>query len=1050
MRDFYESVYGTYQTPPNFQGQDPSKKSRSSGSNGNVFGRFLKLGKSKSDANGYNVKSRNKPPTQQYDLEEDFRVTSTSKSPVERMVYKVNNRKDMSKSHSWIYGSVKLPSDLPFGYSHGYSPGSPGCSSQNMHSSRCQTMDYCGMCECSSEFNFHPEAPPHPHPGGIPFENNNCHACHTPNYTVNDCCKHSQVYNGQKQYAGNVDNSKKFASSVRKLTWKSLKQVVKKRPTLDVLKRSNPRAPVSPLNVLKEEPVCTHEGLLRSNYFFPDKKSFYASCTDVYGDSPQHVTASVRVRPKRSRQPWPFPNEFGPVPNYQEEEIYHSEWDLRQFLPYDVWLAASNNPYLSPNSASISTKNPKTNRHSSDQSPLAITDGAVPSASVSPYMGEEGSSTCNNYPTKSKSIGSGSIIYGSCQSSVMRSSILQTDVTAYQLIKPKKPLPSKNPLGENNDDPTDSDELSDNVVSEDPVRIGGQGIYMISGIQPSPALSTAKSLSSVHSQSNESNEKSQIKAIGGNSRKIQDGARSDVSWKMDLRGSPQLQQMSPHSIKNVPSGSREREQTADKFNNKITEPIDSTSQTVVKTNNGNAVSAKTGLKTYYSQPVGSHGVQYGAGNANSTYISNVNTVQPMKFSSPRAIVSGLNYENQVTSDSNAGSENRQSYLSEFEVFEFQDTIPNVNSTSYSSPSPSKETTAARSSQPEREEKKNLKASSNNSYTNSVSRHSSGMKPYLDCGHQEPDDWSSIGEDPTPIYREGGSASQNSSNNPGDVGHNGKKNGDNNRRGNADHNGRGGGDFSGNVSSQSVGKRKKLRPGQGKSKTVLKETIYEEDSENSDEWSLHQSKQQVYAVKIVVSQNVASEYVKPILKKDRVYETPSVDSRPGQSCPQLPHKTTGSCHTNTGSDICGEGQVNTAPPTRSTKKVQFDSTRLVVLADDGDHEEEIESDNTSAKDSAEDKQDDWIVEEDYLPSNILENKKKQQQQNHEELKFQPSPNESKRDFQEPSRDYPPERRSNPAKTTNSKFSNVGFELPDTAESYGEQVGSHVVSNADYKS
>ena len=223
-----------------------------------------------------------------------------------------------------------------------------------------------------------------------------CHACNISALTAANASKFAkqQHHHKQKQQQPEADsnaNSKSFASSVRKLTWKSLKQAVKKRPSIDSLKP----APLPPDaswssngNFLDAVGGGGGPGLFMSqddvlnatttNYFFPEKKyqkgapsatAYFGSCTDLFTGvgrngagamgaydhmtPPQHMTASVRVRPKRSRETWHFDgcgsNDLGgPTSNYQQQDgphahgAYHSEWDLRNYTPYEEWLTVAN------------------------------------------------------------------------------------------------------------------------------------------------------------------------------------------------------------------------------------------------------------------------------------------------------------------------------------------------------------------------------------------------------------------------------------------------------------------------------------------------------------------------------------------------------------------------------------------------------------------------------------------------------------------------------------------------------------------------------------
>lgn len=428
------------------------------------------MGKSKSDAgppSGYSSSTSNagsvsrrggsrNPETCELD---EFRLSPSviARGPVQKMVHNKANRRDVSRSHSWIYGSVKLASDLPFGYADQFSsfqegedhPGGGGGGEEMMEGHhqgqpqshylhthgvhamqipRCQ-LDYSCTCDCGGDG------------GGPDFMGMNpggsvrngpssrrskppCQGC------ARDMAMKYALPNskGRSSSGGKSSDSESFVSSVRKLTWKSLKQVVKKRPSLDTLKKMPPHqqmmmspgggpsphhpqaseylsAPIVPMPYLSPSAVAaataTQSGMMDSpnmnpmanpqshyahsrhpmtsppmspqppvpqqqqhppqDYFFPEKKAFFASCNDIYErgggppSPPNHVTASVRVRPKRTRQPWQFPNdapssEFGPVPNYEEDGgegnpsgLYHSEWDLRNVMSYDMWMNATSN-----------------------------------------------------------------------------------------------------------------------------------------------------------------------------------------------------------------------------------------------------------------------------------------------------------------------------------------------------------------------------------------------------------------------------------------------------------------------------------------------------------------------------------------------------------------------------------------------------------------------------------------------------------------------------------------------------------------------------------
>ncbi|CAL8122154.1 unnamed protein product [Orchesella dallaii] len=418
------------------------------------------------------------------------------------MVHKANSRKDVSRSHSWIYGSVKLPSDLPFGYGEAFSfdhnnSEEGDCENsgevmtmtmeqverehqrgggghylhthavQAMQIPRCQ-LDYFCTCDCgggNQDFDMvlmsssgRPLGPGGSVRGGRKGRsngtNNNgpCQGCAREmamKYGLPSSSSSSSKHRKNQGGGGATQSSESFVSSVRKLTWKSLKQVVKKRPSIETLKKmpmthhqqmqsqaqqqilpeflsapivpmpflspgalsgnggensknplanlsggstpshyGNPRlnssvvsynngailnsspnnsnhqqmliaSPLSSSSSSSTSGLMSHnpngnpnehlpeQGVLPQNapnYFFPEKKGFYSSCNDIYGDEPPpHVTASVRVRPKRTRQPYEFPSEFGPVPNYEEEaqQLYHSEWDLRQVMSYDVWMSTT-------------------------------------------------------------------------------------------------------------------------------------------------------------------------------------------------------------------------------------------------------------------------------------------------------------------------------------------------------------------------------------------------------------------------------------------------------------------------------------------------------------------------------------------------------------------------------------------------------------------------------------------------------------------------------------------------------------------------------------
>jgi hypothetical protein len=580
-----------------------------------VLGKFLKIAKSKSDVQG---RPKSRASTYNgYDVEEDFRISPSvlHRGPVEKMVHKSNSRKDVSRSHSWIYGSVKLPSDLPFGYGYSigggdHSPsGSENSNSEGSPTSghqthgmtalsipRCQMVDYYNpTCDCNftGDFDFLTAGPSD---SSAPPSNNNgpCKACMC-EWALSPSSKNSKGRKqGSKESGGNS-----FANSVRKLTWKSLKQAVKKRPSLDNLKRSNefrqggstgcgtptPFVSSSPLgaemfsnsngipvvlgshgDLLEGNPPFFHTPSpqhafsaddLQPSYFFPDKKNMYASCTDIYRDPPPHVTASVRVRPKPSRQSWHFPNEFGPVPNYQEaEDLYHSEWDLRQCIPYDVWVSTTS--HVKPRSKM--TSNGKSKTPTPDPSPSR--NASLSKSTSVPYLSETASNKSQSSSSKVHSIGlngksssSGMVSSNSSRANdtisvksvesskgstigkepyrspsaasngvVKRPSILSSDVNAYQLLKAQTRIAKNSSTNSasttsrtatnktahttktssssslvKEDDLSDalsssSDDLSDNVLtSESHMRIAGQRIYMAPNLNGNQSVSTASS-----------------------------------------------------------------------------------------------------------------------------------------------------------------------------------------------------------------------------------------------------------------------------------------------------------------------------------------------------------------------------------------------------------------------------------------------------------------------------------------------------------------------------------------------------------------------------
>lgn len=491
---------------------------------------------------------------------DDFRLSPSviSRGPVQKMVHnsKVNKR-DVSRSHSWIYGSVKLASDLPFGYGEQFSadPPSPGSGGGPSHPQghylhthslhamqipRCQ-LDY--SCTCPGG-DSPPEWGSVRQPRGKARQGD-CQGC------AQEMAMKYALPSKQRGSLGG-QSGESFVSSVKKLTWKSLKQVVKKRPSLDTL-RKGPQgpgpipteymsAPIVPMPYLSPSAVAAataapsqHGGDTHSqnvnpmanpqshyghghvapsgphpggpDYFFPEKKQFYASCQDIYGEPrqgppspPNHVTASVRVRPKRTRQPWQLTqdaptSEFGPVANCEDPDgpnppgLYHSEWDLRNVMSYDMWMSATSNvkprsgQVPSSGSSTVSSKRSHSAeaRHWSSQGNLSVPapDYGVPvaaeppttfrpkstvqSAKSSSSVGGKGSVSSSKSLTSLHSplpkTSSGSNSLSSSHSSdtlkissyttgvakgspgagiVKRGSILAADVTAYQLLKQQK------------------------------------------------------------------------------------------------------------------------------------------------------------------------------------------------------------------------------------------------------------------------------------------------------------------------------------------------------------------------------------------------------------------------------------------------------------------------------------------------------------------------------------------------------------------------------------------------------------------------------------
>jgi len=501
----------------------------SSGTNGGILGKFLKLGKSKSDAHQSSNYIKRRPGTGTTsggdELEDDFVLAPVQLRGVEKMVHRANTTKkdNVSRSHSWIYGSVKLPADLPFGYggggggyeshpaptTNGSSPSSNG--THHPHSQhpagekasgtphvqipRCQTGDFYS-CSCDDEyckFLSGSSAPP-----SSTKQPPTCQACHSQLVLPGGSSSNRKQPNSQLQSLLQLDSAqgKKFASSVRKLTWKSLKQAVKKRPSLDSI--ITKRQPEGGGGSSEYANYCSQDDFFNSsttNYFFPEKKSsnYYASCTDLFGTGPPenpYVTASVRVRPKRSRPTWNFPNEFGPVPNYQEEAeveggIYHSEWDLRQCMPYEQWLTSStgarltgqpflddifSNPVVS--SIKITNNNNNNNAHNKRVNKPSNNEGGKTN-NVNHLHNGPGHNSSSKAGQAQQKTPNPSDLY--TNGGVKRFSILHHEASAYQLNKAERDGDD----GEGESDAESQDGSHVLLAEADPVRIAGQGIFML-------------------------------------------------------------------------------------------------------------------------------------------------------------------------------------------------------------------------------------------------------------------------------------------------------------------------------------------------------------------------------------------------------------------------------------------------------------------------------------------------------------------------------------------------------------------------------------------
>lgn len=499
-----------------------SSSSKEYTQNSSVLGRFLKLGKSKSDAKGSIVSYRSQRPSPSQELEDDdFRLSPlTVRDPVEKMV---QNRRDVSRSHSWIYGSVKLPSDLPFGYpSHGNGPFFNSNGSPYHH----HPVNSCHENQYGSSYNFH----------GNHNESSPCDAC-----------------SNKKE---SPSAAKALVSSVRnKLTWKSLKQaVVKKRPSLDSLRisdmvYSNPNghgvssgySVIEKSSSFQDMPlvVSDHHATIRGhhrsspplssngvNYFFPEKKTFFpsGSCGDLcYGEngprtSPQ-ITASVRLRPKKHRESWHFPAEFGPTRNEnfepverissQEPDLYHSEWDLRECMPYDVWVNTTTNVKSRNTSVKSGAKEDCKEFEPSPEIQSRRKNSVTTFNTTNNNSGVSISKTCGTQTPDKELSDSGS---NSSASTIMnaqisdsgekkkneivrRSSILANELTAYQLLRTqlKREFSEEKHSSEGGShmDDNSGDDLSENVLllpmgtqNEASLRIAGQGISMAKRTAP--------------------------------------------------------------------------------------------------------------------------------------------------------------------------------------------------------------------------------------------------------------------------------------------------------------------------------------------------------------------------------------------------------------------------------------------------------------------------------------------------------------------------------------------------------------------------------------
>ena len=873
------------------------KKSSSSNGTTTVLGRFLKLGKSKSDVHGSNsniIKRRalTSSSSPGDELEDEFCLSRIQLRGVEKMVHKANNnmRKDVSRSHSWIYGSVKLPSDLPFGYGYGgggsgnsgnafMSGGHPhhhhpqqlspsqaneygnGNSSNNNSSSqviqmipRCQMLDFCS-CSCEfgpEEFNFLTGGTG---PGssnsallalsGNNPRSNNCQACQ--NLIVGGGSALGKYFkNGNRkellytQEQQGQDSSKKaFGSSVRKLTWKSLKQAVKKRPSLDSLKKPADGIMVNSgttalskefANFSQEDDFLTTS----TNYFFPEKKNngFYASCTDLYqvgGESP-HVTASVRVRPKRSRQTWHFPNEFGPTPNYQQdEEIYHSEWDLRQCvpLPYEEWITTSSlNPTVNPlttdtfdsvtNSVKLSNSGSTNNRGTRPANPNS--SSSTTTNMNSNLNNKGGPSTSNN----GNGGGTNSDMYSN--GGVKRFSILHTDVSAYQLNKSANGTNDED--DEEDGDTSESDDMGEStssVLTDEAVRIAGQGICMpFSNASTSYGGSNNRLARSNSSSSNKFNSANSVNHKGKGNHPHHLLLASSTTMEADgLWSDTQIaqQQPQPSQSKHTSSSlaSRERDQVIMPDKGKIDQ---------------------------------------------DSNIKNLNTFKHTQQQQQTSSGSGLYVK------ASNGSGTTRLILNDGNG-PFDDKERNSNS------------------------------------AHQITKSQRGVSSIGDIASKQ----DHANRKSTNVFVNGKPAKSRSD-------------------GSSDSN-----------SKDKYGALRRRKGRSGPGKNLLRETIYEEESE-------HLEQDEVYAVKIVVSQTGVTDYVKPILKTRSPYATPSgLGSSSGDDSSLY-------------DDVSNSASI---PPTRSPKKVQFNSTQEVVVCgglsepdDDEDFEEEDEDEiDTGGREGNED-------------------------------------------------------------------------------------------------